>query len=106
VEERKTQVALDARLTEPLRREGMARDVVRHVQDLRKSANLEMEDRIALYLGTDDAELRAAIDAHRDTIASETLTKEWSDRPLGAGAHRAEVKVDGKPLTIELRKVT
>ena len=40
-------------------REGMARDVVRHVQELRKEADLEMEDRIVLYLGTESEKLRA-----------------------------------------------
>ncbi|HEV3448829.1 MAG TPA: isoleucine--tRNA ligase, partial [Gemmataceae bacterium] len=45
-----TQVALDVRITESLAQEGMAREIVRHVQDLRKTAKLEMEDRIVLYL--------------------------------------------------------
>ena len=43
---RDTQIALDTRITEELSREGMARDVVRHVQEQRKEAGLEMEDRI------------------------------------------------------------
>jgi len=100
-----TQIALDTRITEELSREGTARDVVRHVQDQRKEAKLEMEDRIVLYLGTESEELRQAIAAHRDYIAAETLTVEWSSQPLtGPGVHRATVKVDGQPLTIELRR--
>jgi isoleucyl-tRNA synthetase len=106
VVDRETQVALDTRITEELSREGMARDVVRHIQDQRKEAKLEMEDRIELYLGTEAEKLRPALAAHRDYIAAETLTVEWSARPLqGAGVHRATVKVDGQPLTIELRRV-
>jgi isoleucyl-tRNA synthetase len=102
-----TQLALDTRITEALALEGTARDVVRHVQEQRKEAGLEMEDRIVLYLGTDSAKLRAAIDAHRDYIAAETLTVEWSSQPLtGPGAHQATVKVDGQPLTILLIKAT
>jgi isoleucyl-tRNA synthetase len=100
-----TQVALDTRITDELAREGMARDVVRHIQDQRKEAGLEMEDRIALYLGMDSDKLRAALAAHRDYIAAETLTVDWSAQPLtGAGVHRATVKVDGQPLVIELKK--
>ncbi len=100
-----TQIALDTRLTEVLSLEGTARDVVRHVQEQRKEASLEMEDRIALYLGTDSEKLRQAITTHRDYIAAETLTIEWSSQPLtGPGVHRATVKVDGQPLTIELRR--
>ncbi len=101
-----TQVALDTRITEALAREGTARDVVRHVQEQRKEAGLEMEDRIVLYLGTESEKLRAAIDAHRDYIAAETLTVEWSSQPLtGSKMHRATVKVEGQSLTIELQRV-
>ena len=49
---------LDTRITEELSHEGMARDVVRHVQDARKEAGLEMEDRIILYLGTESEKLQ------------------------------------------------
>jgi isoleucyl-tRNA synthetase len=104
-EDRGTQVLVDARVTEALKREGMARDVVRQVQDLRKKAELEMEDRIALFLGTESAALRQAVNEHRDYIAGETLTVRWSAEPLGEGAHEAKVKVDGQALTIQLRKV-
>ncbi len=102
--DRDTQLALDTRITEELAGEGMARDVVRHVQEQRKEAGLEMEDRIALYLGTESDKLRQAIAAHREYIAGETLTVEWSAQPLSGETHRASVKVDGQPLTIELRR--
>jgi isoleucyl-tRNA synthetase len=102
--DRGTQVAADARLTEELKREGMARDVVRQVQELRKSAGLEMDDRIVLHLGTESAALKKAVEAHQKYIAEETLAVELSPRPLGGGAARADVKVDGQPLAIELRR--
>ena len=100
----KTQIMVDARVTPELAREGMAREVVRHVQDTRKKAGLEMEDRIELYLATDAPELRQAIDAHRSYIAEETLTARWAET-VDAAAFQADVKVDGKPLTIALRKL-
>jgi isoleucyl-tRNA synthetase len=102
--DRNTQVLIDTRITEELKQEGMAREVVRQVQELRKKANLEMEDRIVLHLGTDSPALRQAIAAHRDYICAETLTVRLSAEPLGGDAPRAAVKVDGQPLTIELRK--
>ncbi|HXG12315.1 MAG TPA: isoleucine--tRNA ligase [Gemmataceae bacterium] len=102
--DRNTQVLIDTRITEELKQEGMAREVVRQVQELRKKANLEMEDRIVLHLGTDSPALRQAIAAHRDYICAETLTVRLSAEPLGGNAPRAAVKVDGQPLTIELRK--
>jgi len=102
--ERGTQVLIDCRITDELKREGMAREVIRHIQSARKDADLDMEDRIVLHLGTEAEELRRAIDAHRDYIGSETLTTEWASQPLGDGAYQASVKVDGQALRVELRK--
>jgi isoleucyl-tRNA synthetase len=82
----------------------MAREVVRHVQELRKTAGLEMEDRIVLYLGTSSAALQKAIVEHKKYIMNETLAVELSERALGEKASAVDVKVDGQPLRIELRK--
>jgi isoleucyl-tRNA synthetase len=99
-----TQVALDVRITESLAQEGMAREIVRHVQELRRTAGLEMEDRIVLYLGTSSAALQKAIVEHKKYIMNETLAVELSERALGEKASAVDVKVDGQPLRIELRK--
>jgi isoleucyl-tRNA synthetase len=106
VADRATQVAIDVRLTEELELEGMARDVTRQVQELRKKVKLELEDRVELYLGTDSDKLRRAIDSFRDYIASETLTLQWSNEPItDVNAHAAEVKIDGQTLRIILGKM-
>ena len=73
VADRGTHVALDTRITEELALEGLAREIIRYVQDARKNAGLAVEDRIVLFLGTESPKLQAAIDAHRHTIAAETL---------------------------------
>ncbi len=99
-----TQLLLDVRITEQLAREGMAREVVRHVQELRKKSELEMEDRIALYLVTESSALRQAIEAHRSYICAETLAIEWANSPLDGDAHEASAKVNGQALNIQLRK--
>ena len=65
-------VALELDLDEELRREGLAREVVRAVQEARKQAGLEVSDRISLELGGDD-ELIAAAREHESYIAGETL---------------------------------
>jgi isoleucyl-tRNA synthetase len=104
VADRGTQVLIDTRVTEELAREGMAREVVRHVQNTRKEADLQPEDRIVLWLHTDAGHLRQAIDAHRDYIAAETLTVRWSPASLNGQGHATDVKVDGQPLRIELSK--
>ncbi len=104
VAEQGTQVLIDTRITPELAAEGMAREVVRHVQELRKKAALNVEDRISLYLATGSAGLVKAIEVHRDYIARETLTTQWSTQPLDGQVHEADVKVDGQALHIELRK--
>ena len=65
-------IVLDTNVTPELEAEGVARDVVRAVQQARKDAGLEVSDRIALRMAADTATM-AAIEAHRDMIASETL---------------------------------
>jgi isoleucyl-tRNA synthetase len=107
VADKLTQVMIDARITPELKAEGMARDVVRLVQDARKEAGLDVADKIALYLGTESEPLRQAIAAHRAYVAAETQATQWSDAPLTGDAFTPAkpAKVDGQPLTIMLRKV-
>jgi isoleucyl-tRNA synthetase len=101
--DRETQAALDTHITEGLELEGLSREIIRYVQDARKNAKLQMEDRIVLHLETQSPKLLAAITAHLDTIAAETLVAEWADQPP-EGAFVSEVKIDGQPLSIALKK--
>jgi len=103
--DRSTQVTLDTRIPEALQHDGWAREIVRHVQELRKKSGLEMEDRIALHLTTDSPALKKAIAAHKDYICAETLTMHVSEEPLDGPVHSALVKIDGQELLIQLRKV-
>ena len=66
-------VALEVTITPELRREGLAREVVRLVQDERKNAGLDVSDRISLWWQTDDAEVGAALTEYGPLIASEVL---------------------------------
>jgi len=104
VADRKTQVVIDTRLNDELLAEGMAREVVRRIQDLRKDASLDLSDRIELSLQTDSEVLRRAIDAHRGYIGAETQADRWAERPLN-GAATKQVDVDGHRLTIGLRRI-
>ena len=65
-------VVLDTATTPELEREGLARDLVRAVQQARKDAGLDVSDRIVLEAGG-DPEVVAALDAHRGLVAGETL---------------------------------
>ena len=73
-------VGLDTELTEALEREGLARELVRTVQEARKQAGLDVSDRITLRIdGT--PEVAAALDAHRDYVMEETLATGWGGAP-------------------------
>src|SRR5690606_1499511 len=69
-------VGLGTTLNEALKREGLARELVRAVQDARKQAGLEVADRIALHV-EGDAAVTAALREHRDYLMSETLASDW-----------------------------
>ncbi len=99
-----TIVLLDKRITHELKLEGIARDIVRFVQNLRKDADLNLEDRIGLSLQSDDAELNEAIETCGDHIARETLATSIETNPIDGTSARVEVKINGKPLTIELAR--
>jgi isoleucyl-tRNA synthetase len=99
-----TQLLLDARVTDQLACEGTAREIVRHIQELRKKSALEMEDRIRLSLQTDSSAVREAIETHGSYICAETLAIELTKEPLNGNAHKASIKLQGQNLTIELDK--
>jgi isoleucyl-tRNA synthetase len=69
-------VALDLALDEELRSAGLAREVVRFVQDARKTSGLQITDRIELWWLADDQPLASSLRQHRPTIAAEVLAVE------------------------------
>ncbi len=98
------EVLLDTRITQELKLAGLAREIVRHIQELRKSAGLEMEDRIRLVLQTEKPLLQQAILAHRDYIGTETLTADWPTN-LERPAAQVDVAIEGNELKIRLARV-
>jgi isoleucyl-tRNA synthetase len=96
-----TWVELSKEITPELRREGLAREVIRHVQSARKSAGLNIDDRIELHLETEDAELVRAIDEYGEVIASETLATITDNLSEGT---RVIAKVEGGELTVDIKK--
>jgi len=87
--DRELLVALDTELTPELVAEGLAREVVNRIQTARKEADLDYADRIRVRYQA-DGELEAAIDAHRDWIAAETLAVEIV--PAASGAAPDDLK--------------
>jgi len=106
IADRGTQILLDSRITPELELEGLAREIIRYVQNARKDAGLEMDDRIALMLQTDDEKLKLAIREYRVNIGNETLVTNWATDSLGVMSFRIEAKIEGATLVIELKKHT
>jgi isoleucyl-tRNA synthetase len=82
-------VALETSLTPELRREGLARDVIRLVQDTRKGDGLDVTDRIQLWWEATEPELAAAMTEQGPLIAAEVLATGYQSGPPateGAGA--------------------
>jgi isoleucyl-tRNA synthetase len=99
-------MALDVALSPALRREGLAREAVRLVQEARKRDGLEVRDRIWLRWATADPELAAALTEHGELVAAEVLAADYGPadaaaRAPGAGEHVAP----GLGLTFWLRRV-
>ncbi len=96
-------VALDTTLDDELRGEGVARELVRTVNDLRKSAGFELSDRIRVELYA-DGWIGDAARRHGPWIAEEVLATSWSvrDEPPPRGV--TTVEVDGTPVGVRLER--
>jgi isoleucyl-tRNA synthetase len=95
------ELALDLEVTPELKREGLMREVVRHVQNARKQAGLNVDDRIKLSLITGEAELKKAIAKYEETIATETLAETLTEAEYG---YSVDLKVEGMPVKVSLQK--
>lgn len=93
---------MNLEVTPELKREGMAREVIRHVQSSRKQAGLQVDDRIKLSLIA-KGELADAIDQFGGVISQETLAKQLDGQ--GKYVFETEVNVEGQALKISLEKV-
>ena len=94
-------LALDLHIDDALRRAGLAREVVRTVQEGRKAAGLEVSDRIALWWQSSDEELASAIREHADAIASEVLATSFDEGAASADAVTVETDLSA---SIALRR--
>jgi isoleucyl-tRNA synthetase len=97
-------VALDPTVTDALRREGLARELVNRVQRFRKEAGYQYTTRVILSV-SGDPEIEAAAATHRDAIAAETLARQLAvGRELDAADLRATTDIDGRTVVIALRR--
>ena len=95
-------VVYDLTITPELKREGLMREIVRHVQSARKQAGLQIDDRIVLSISSDDSEISQAIGAFADVIKSETLAVELNS--VVNESEKYDAKIEGKLVEISLKK--
>lgn len=96
-------VALDTALTQALEQEGLAREIIRRVQDLRKQADYDLTDRITVQYTT-EGQLAEAIAAFHDVIAAEVLADVVEMTNAPAGDKALEDTVEGERLLIAVRR--
>jgi len=87
-------VVLDTEITDDLLLEGLAREISRAANDLRKKAGLNVEDRITLHVDAEGDALRA-VRAHEDRLRGDTLAVSLQYGPITDGLAASETKVGG-----------
>ena len=98
-------VALELTITPELRREGLAREVIRLVQDARKADGLDVSDRILFWWDTPDADLAEALAEHGALIANEVLAEQFrNERPAESAGPLYEHTDEDLALTFWLQR--
>src|SRR5699024_7076143 len=94
-------VALDIQITPELKAEGLSRELINRLQNLRKESGLEVTDRINVSL-TADKELQEAIEDNLSYICNEILADSLE---FGILENTGSIEIDGKEIMVELKKV-
>jgi len=94
-------VELDTNLTDELKQEGLSRELIRLIQNARKNAKLQVDDRINLIISSDAKEVAAAYSKFKNEIHKETLT---TGQNPSAGSYTETVRLEDQEVKIELSK--
>ncbi|MDA0769842.1 MAG: isoleucine--tRNA ligase [Chloroflexi bacterium] len=96
-------VAVSTEITEELRLEGQARELVHRIQNMRRSADFDISDHIVTYY-QGDVELDRIIEAHGEYIRQETLSRELLKSAPAAGAYVEDHDMDGLAVKVGVKK--
>ncbi len=96
-------VAIKTGMTEPLRREGLARELVHKVQNLRKKAGFEIEDNITAWV-SGSGELEDVVRQHAEFFQAETLCRElnFAGAPADEKIYTANFDINSESLTVSI----
>ncbi len=96
------EVSIDKNITQELKLEGLMRELVRQIQSLRKKSGLKVDDRIELFIDSNDSIIRSCIDAYSTTIMAETLALKFLTEK--ADGYTETINIDGANVGISLVK--
>jgi len=102
---KKKAVILDTKITNDLRSEGLAREVVRTIQAMRKKAGFNVEDRIHLHWGCTDESLKSVLEKEKDYIAKETLAKEVTVGEVEKAEYSEKAKIEGVEIELGVKRI-
>ena len=102
--EGKLTVALDITVTDSLRREGVARELINRIQNIRKDSGLEVTDRIRVEIEAKEAVVEA-VAAYADYIGQQTLAREVRTTAVPEGEFVVDSEIDEEPLKIAVTKL-
>ena len=98
-------IALDVEITDDLRREGIARELVNRIQNLRKTTGFEVTDRIDTTIYADDDEITAALASFGEWIGAQTLSRSVRQAPASEATDAArEVEWTEGTIRIEVKR--
>ena len=102
--EGKLTVALDITVTDDLRREGVARELINRIQNIRKDSGFEVTDRIRVEIEAKEAVV-GAVAAYADYIGQQTLARDVRTAALPEGEFVVDSEIDEEPLKIAVTKL-
>jgi len=94
-------IVLDITIDESLMKEGLSRELIRAIQVLRKEANFNIEQRIGLYIETEDETLKDVVNTYKDKIISEALVNNYGD--MQDPTMDKTVEIGGESVRIKLK---
>lgn len=98
-------VAVSTELTPELLAEGVSRELVRHLQNMRRNARFDITDHIVTYYRTDGSLIRQVIDAFGDYIRQETLSDELTEGLPPDGAHIETHRISNQEVSLGIKQI-
>ncbi len=94
-------IELDTKITDELKLEGIARELIRSIQSARKKANFNVDDRIKISIESDSSEIKEVLEIHRQTIFNEVLA---TGKLEGSPEYQEDIILEGSDVTLKIAR--